>query len=124
MKLLSLLFTVFFSLILYAQDYEHITNYHSDIRVEKNCDVYVTETIRVFANYGKIKRGIYRFCFCIVSIDNTYYCFLPRHVLLANGTPPSNSKTQLTICNMCNISFTDEKLGLHQILPNRFDYKI
>jgi uncharacterized membrane protein YgcG len=60
MKLISLLFAVFFSLALYGQTYEHITSYHSDIKVEKNCDVYVTETIRVFANMTNIKRGIFR----------------------------------------------------------------
>lgn len=46
---------------LFAQtNQEHIVSYHSDLTIEKNCTVLITETIKVYANGRRIKRGIYR----------------------------------------------------------------
>ena len=39
---------------------EHITHFHSDIIVNKNTEMQVTESINVIAQGNKIKRGIYR----------------------------------------------------------------
>lgn len=43
-----------------AQSEEIITSYHSDIVIEENGDLLVTEKITVIAEGNKIKRGIYR----------------------------------------------------------------
>lgn len=42
------------------KDYERIVHYHSDIRIQTNCDVFITETIKVYAAGNTIKRGIFR----------------------------------------------------------------
>ena len=39
---------------------EFIESYHSDIEVQRNGDLLVTETIRVHAEGKAIRRGIYR----------------------------------------------------------------
>lgn len=39
---------------------EHILSYHSDIRIDSTREVYVTETITVYAGGNNIKRGIFR----------------------------------------------------------------
>ena len=43
-----------------SQKYEHILNYHSDIRIQKDCKVLITETITVYAEGNEIRRGIFR----------------------------------------------------------------
>lgn len=40
--------------------YEHIKSFHSDITLNSNGDVFVTETIQVVVEHNKIRRGIFR----------------------------------------------------------------
>lgn len=41
-------------------EYERIIHFHSDLEVQKNCDLLVTETIKVYSKSSYIKRGIFR----------------------------------------------------------------
>jgi hypothetical protein len=43
-----------------ANDYEHILSFHSDIEINKNAEVTITEKIKVYASGNNIKRGIFR----------------------------------------------------------------
>ncbi len=47
---------------LFSQNYqyERIVSYHSDLEVQQNCDLIVTETIKVYAGGSQIQRGIFR----------------------------------------------------------------
>lgn len=62
MKHLIILAFFFFSSTSFGQDYayEHILNYHSELVVHENCELTVTEQIRIYAAGYQIKRGIYR----------------------------------------------------------------
>lgn len=40
--------------------YEHILHYHSDLVVQKNGTIAITERVKVYANQDEIRRGIYR----------------------------------------------------------------
>ncbi len=43
-----------------ANNYEHILSFHSDIEIDKNAEVTITEKIKVYASGNNIKRGIFR----------------------------------------------------------------
>jgi len=43
-----------------SMKYEHIYSFHSDIQIQKDCSVEITEHIRVYADGNNIKHGIYR----------------------------------------------------------------
>ena len=61
MKLLSLLtFVLIIASSLYASQQEIIYSYHSDITINKDASMMVTETIKVRALGINIRRGIYR----------------------------------------------------------------
>lgn len=61
MRYLQLLLLFFVSSVFAQEDeYEHIISYHSDLVVQKNCDLLVTETIKVYADGNQINRGIFR----------------------------------------------------------------
>lgn len=56
-----LIFSLFItSLNLKAQDYEHILNYHSDIRIDTSGRLDITEKLKVLVTGESIKRGIVR----------------------------------------------------------------
>ncbi|MBN2010807.1 DUF2207 domain-containing protein [candidate division KSB1 bacterium] len=59
---IGLLFTLIFGIIdsAIAEQEERILNYHSDIFIQSDGSMLVTETIRVIAMGDNIKRGIYR----------------------------------------------------------------
>lgn len=61
----NILYLLFFSLLLSsthlkAQNYEHILNFHSDIRVDTTGRIDVTETIKVLVTGASIQKGIVR----------------------------------------------------------------
>lgn len=60
MKTFGLLVATLFLLSLPASAAEYIESFHSDIRVQRNGDLLVQETIRVYAEGKSIRRGIYR----------------------------------------------------------------
>lgn len=43
-----------------SYEYERVINYHSDVFIQNDCRVLVKEKIKVYANGGDIKRGIFR----------------------------------------------------------------
>ena len=61
MRYLIVLFCfVFFPSLAQEREFERIVHYHSDIQVQKNRDVLITETIKVYAGGQEIRRGIFR----------------------------------------------------------------
>ena len=60
MRLFIILIGFLISFISFGSDYEHIISYHSDIHIQKSCQVLVIEKIKVNAQGYNIKRGIFR----------------------------------------------------------------
>lgn len=58
--LITLLISAFSIMNVFAYEHERIMHYHSDIAIQKNCEVIITETIKVYAKGYEIQRGIFR----------------------------------------------------------------
>lgn len=105
-----------------GQEYERITNFHTDIVVEESGDFVVTETIRIYSSGAQFQRGIVRRLLLTRIKDSLGRVFRPNYdiISVSRDGEKSNYK-KVREGNYLSIYVGDENILLE---PGFYEYEI